>query len=87
MEYIKLDISAKFHDHRSNNNKVIMKHHVIEWLSWLPNNSGSINYNVLETLKDRPSTPTSLKILQHRVHGLVGGPLNPFQQSCGEEKA
>ena len=42
------------------------------------NNSGFINYNVSETLKDSSSTPPSLKILHHRVHELVGGPLNPL---------
>ena len=53
------------------------KHLVIKWLSWLPNNGGFINYNVLETLRDSCSTPSSLKILHQRVHGLVGGPLSP----------
>ena len=48
---------------------------MIEWLSWLPNNSGFINYNVLDTLTDTCSTPPSLKILQQRVHELVGGAL------------
>ena len=51
------------------------KHLVIEWLSWLPNNSGfiSINYNVLDTLTDICSTPLGLNILQQRVHEFVGG--------------
>ena len=35
------------------------KYLVIEWLPWLPNNSDFINYNILETLKDSPSTPPS----------------------------
>ena len=33
------------------------KHLVTEWLSWVPNNSGFINYNVLDTLTDICSTP------------------------------
>ena len=34
------------------------KHLVIEWLSWLPNNSGFIShvYNILDTLTDICST-------------------------------
>ena len=48
------------------------KHLVIEWLSWVPNNSGFISYNVLDTLTDICSTPLGLKILQQRVHELVG---------------
>ena len=46
---------------------------VIDWLSWLSNNSAFINYNVLDTLTDSCSTPLSLKILQQRVHELVEG--------------
>ena len=53
------------------------KHMAIEWLSWLPYKSGFINSNILETSKDRPNTPTSLKFLEQRVPELVGGPLNP----------
>ena len=41
---------------------------MIEWLPWLPNNSGFMNYNVLETLTDSCSTPPTLKIL----HNVVG---------------
>ena len=37
------------------------------------NNSAFINYNVFETLTDSCSTPLSLKILQQRIHELVGG--------------
>ena len=48
-------------------------HLVIDWLSWLPNSSAFINYNVLDTLTDSCSTPLSLKILQQRVHELVAG--------------
>ena len=62
------------------------KHLVIEWLSWLPNISGFINYNVLDTLTDSCSTPPSLKILWQRVHELVGGALT-LRQRCGEQKA
>ena len=49
------------------------KHLVVEWLSWLPYKSGFINSNILETSKDRPNTPPSLKLLEQRVHELVGG--------------
>ena len=38
---------------------------------------GRVNSNILETSKDRPNTPPSLKLLEQRVHELVGGPLNP----------
>ena len=51
------------------------KHLVVEWLSWLPYKSGFINSNILEISKDRPNTPPRLKLLQQRVHELVGGPL------------
>ena len=65
------------------------KHLVIEWLSLLPNNSGFISYNVLDTLTDTCSTPLGLKILQKRVHELVGGcsdsPIDNVL--CGEQKA
>ena len=44
----------------------------VEWLSWLPYKSGFINSNILETSKDRPNTPPSLKFLKQRVHELVG---------------
>ena len=54
------------------------KHLVVEWLSWLPYKTGFISSNILETSKDRPNTPTSLKLLEQRVHELVGGPLNPL---------
>ena len=53
------------------------KHLVVEWLSWLPYKSGFINYNILETSQDRPNNPASLKLLEQRVHKLVGGQLNP----------
>ena len=49
----------------------------VEWLSWLPYKSAFINSNILETSKDRPNTPQSLKLLEQRVHELVGGPLTP----------
>ena len=65
------------------------KHLVVEWLSWLPYKSGFINSNILETSKDSPNTPLSLKLLEQRVYELVGGPLNtpPLRQRCGEQKA
>ena len=46
---------------------------MVEWLSWLPYKSSLINSNILETSKDRPNTPPSLKLLEQRVHELVGG--------------
>ena len=51
---------------------------MVEWLLWLPHKSGYINSNILETSKDRPNSPPSLKLLEQRVHELVGGrgPLN-----------
>ena len=49
------------------------KHLVIEWLSWLPNSSGFISYNILDTLTDICSTSLGLKIWQQRVHELVRG--------------
>ena len=48
---------------------------MIEWLSWLPYKIGFINSNILETSKDKSSTPPSFKFLEQRVHELVGGPL------------
>ena len=48
------------------------KHKVIEWLSWLPNKSDFINFNILETLKDSPNTPPSLKFLEQMVYHLAG---------------
>ena len=45
------------------------KHLVVEWLSWLPYKSGFINSNILETSKDRPDTPPSLKLLDQRLWG------------------
>ena len=53
------------------------KHLVIEWWSWLPDNSGFMNYNVLETSTNSCSTPPSLKIVQQRVHVFVGDALTP----------
>ena len=50
---------------------------VVEWLSRLPYKSGFVSCNILETLKDRPNTPPSLKLLEQMVNELVGGPLNP----------
>ena len=48
------------------------------WLSWLPYKSGFINFNILETSKDRPNTPPSLNLLEQRVYKLVGGLLSPL---------
>ena len=62
-------------------------HLVVEWLSWLPYKSSFIDSNILEISNDRPNTPPSLKLLEQRAYGLVGGggPLN--QKRCGEQKA
>ena len=61
---------------------------MVEWLSWLPNNSGFINYNVLDTLKDSPSIPLSLKILYQRIHEFVGGSTEPppFDKVVGSKR-
>ena len=60
---------------------------MVEWLSWLPNNSGFISYNVLETLKDSPSTSPSLKILHQRDHELVGSSEPPpFDKVVGSKR-
>ena len=37
-----------------------------------------INSYILETLKDRPNTPQSFKMLEEKVHELVGGPVGPL---------
>ena len=66
------------------------KHLVVEWLSWLPCKRDSINSTILEIWKDIPSNLPSLKLLEQKVHELVGGefPLNlPIRQRCGEQKA
>ena len=34
---------------------------LIEWLSWLPNKSDLINFNIVETLRASPKSPPSLK--------------------------
>ena len=49
------------------------KYLMVEWLSWLPYKSGFIYSNILETSKNGPNTPPSLKLLKQRVHELVGG--------------
>ena len=46
---------------------------MIEWLSWLPNESSFINLNTFEILEDNPNTPRSLKSLEQSFHELVGG--------------
>ena len=48
------------------------QHLVVEWLSWLPCKSDFINSTILETWKDRPNALPSLKLLEHRIHELVG---------------
>ena len=48
------------------------KYLVIERLWTLPYKRGFINSNILETWKDRPNTPPSLKVLKERIHKLVG---------------
>ena len=53
------------------------KHLVVEWLSWLPYKPDFINSTILETWEDIPNTLPSLKLLEQRVHELVGGALNP----------
>ena len=64
---------------------------VVEWLSWLLSKRDFINSTILETSKDIPNTLQSLKLLEQRVHELVGSPLNPppppIGQRCGEQKA
>ena len=61
---------------------------MVEWLSWLQYKSGFMNSNILEISKDSPNTPPSLKLLERRVHGLVGGPLNPslIRQHVGSKR-
>ena len=53
------------------------KHLVVEWLSWLPSKRDFINFTISETYKDIPNILPSLKLLEQRVHELVGGPLTP----------
>ena len=50
---------------------------VVEWLSRLPCKRYFIDSIILETQKDITNTLPSLKLLEQRVHELVGGPLNP----------
>ena len=45
----------------------------MKWLSWLPNNSGFVNFNILETLKDSPNIPPSFTFFEQWVHELVWG--------------
>ena len=49
------------------------KHFVVEWLSWLLCIRDFINSIILETYKDIRNTLPSLKLLEQRVHELVGG--------------
>ena len=45
------------------------KNLVIEWLSWLPNQSSFNNSIILETLKDSHITPLSLMFIKQRKLG------------------
>ena len=49
------------------------KHLVVQWLSWLPWKRNFINSIILETYEAIPNTLPSLKLLEERVHELVGG--------------
>ena len=51
---------------------------MVEWLPWLPYKNGFINSDILETSRDRPDTPPNLKLLEQRVHELVGGSTEPL---------
>ena len=73
----------KFNDFTTFLQKMAKKHLVVEWLSWLPYKSGFINSNILETSKDRPNTPPSLKLLEQRVHELVPPPPPPLDNVKG----
>ena len=50
------------------------KHLVVEWFAWLPCKHDFINSTILETYEDIPYTIPLLKLLEQRVHELVGGP-------------
>ena len=54
---------------------------MVEWLSWLPCKRDFINSTILETYGNIPSALPGLKLLEQRVHELVGGPLNPPLQT------
>ena len=56
---------------------MVKRNLVDEWFLWLTYKSGVINCNILETSKDRPNTPPSLKLSEQRVHELVGGSTDP----------
>ena len=62
------------------------KHLLVEWLLQLPYKSGFINSDILETSKDRPNIPPSLKLFEQRVYELVGGPLTPQTTLWGAKK-
>ena len=53
------------------------KHLVVEWLSWLPCKRDFINSTISETWNNIPNTLPSLKLLEQRVHELVGGSTEP----------
>ena len=66
------------------------KHLVVEWMSWLPGKRDFINFTILEILKDIPNILPNLKLLEKRVHELVGGvhyPSPPLEKHCGKQKA
>ena len=52
--------------------RIAKMHLVVEWLSWLPYKRDFINSTILETYGDIPNTLPSLKLLERRVHELVG---------------
>ena len=45
-----------------------------------------IDSNILETSKDRPNTPPSLKFVKQRVHESVGGPPTPLDDVLGSKR-
>ena len=53
------------------------KHLVVEWFSWLPYRCDFINFTILEIKKDIPNTLPSLKLLEERLHELVGRSTDP----------
>ena len=64
---------------------------MVKWLPWLPCKRDFNNSTVLETYKDIPNTLPSLKLLEQRIHELVGGggggPLNsPLDNVVGSKR-
>ena len=62
------------------------KHLMVEWLSWLPRKSDFINSTILETQKDIPNTPPSLKLLEQKVHELVVNTPAPLDNVVGSKR-